>query len=326
MKCLITGGAGFIGSHLAESLITDGHHVTVIDDFSTGSSENLDNVKNSPALDLVEGDILEIPELEYLICRSDIVFHLAAAVGVELVVHDPVKTIMINVHGTERVLKGAERKKTKVIVASTSEVYGKSNHDSFSETDDLLIGPPTHSRWSYASSKLLDEFLAMAYFRSIKLPVTVVRFFNTVGPRQTGRYGMVLPRFVEKAIKGETIEVYGTGKQTRCFCHVSDTIRAVRQLSENTEAIGSVFNIGSREQISINQLAEKVIKRLGSKSKIKHIPYEKAYEPGFEDMLKRVPDTGKISKLINWNPNHSLNEIIDSVASYIQKKQAQPSK
>ncbi len=321
MRVLITGGAGFIGSHLAESLVAEGKHVTVVDDFSTGSRDNVASLANSPLFELVEGDILNIPELEYLVSRSDLVFHLAAAVGVELVVHDPVKTISVNVHGTERILTGAGRRKTRVVIASTSEVYGKSEKESFSEKDDLLIGPPSHSRWSYASSKLLDEFLAMAYFRSLKLPVTVVRLFNTVGPRQIGRYGMVLPRFVTKALKNEPIEVYGDGEQSRCFCHVLDTVRALKGLSEESRTRGRVFNIGSTEQISINGLAERVIARTGSSSTIRHIPYEEAYEPGFEDMRHRLPNICEIRNMIDWEPNYTLDQIIDSTALHMRTKQ-----
>lgn len=316
MKYLITGGAGFIGGHLTESLLADGHQVTVIDDFSTGSIDNLSAVMDNPLLEVVEGDILHLPELEYLITRSDLVFHLAAAVGVELVVHDPVRTINTNVHGTEKVLKGAVRQNTRLIIASTSEVYGKSEKESFSETDDLLIGPSTHCRWSYACSKLLDEFYAMAYARSNKLPVTVARFFNTVGPRQTGRYGMVLPRFVSKALKNETLEVYGDGEQSRCFCHVFDTVRALRGLADGNETIGEIFNIGTRRQTTINALAEMVIDRLGSSSKIDHIPYEKAYEAGFEDMRRRLPNITKVTSTVGWTPEHSLETIIDDVAAF----------
>ena len=316
MKYLITGGAGFIGGHLTESLLGDGHQVTVIDDFSTGSIDNLSAVIDNPLLEVVEGDILALPELEYLITRSDLVFHLAAAVGVELVVHDPVRTINTNVHGTEKVLKGAVRKNTRLIIASTSEVYGKSEKESFSETDDLLIGPSTHCRWSYACSKLLDEFYAMAYARSNKLPVTVARFFNTVGPRQTGRYGMVLPRFVSKALNNESLEVYGDGEQSRCFCHVFDTVRALRGLADSNETIGEIFNIGTRRQTTINALAEMVIDRLGSSSKIDHIPYEKAYEAGFEDMRRRLPNITKVTSTIGWTPEHSLETIIDDVAAF----------
>lgn len=319
MKYFITGGAGFIGSHLAESLLRDGHFVTVVDDFSTGSIDNLKHVKKNPNLEIVEGDILRLPELEYLIMRSDTVFHLAAAVGVELVIHDPVRTIVTNVHGTEKVLKGAARKKTKVIIASTSEVYGKSEKERFGETNDLLIGPPTHSRWSYACSKLLDEFFCMAYHRANNLPVVIARLFNTVGPRQTGRYGMVLPRFVSSAIKGEALKIYGDGRQTRCFCHVFDTVRALRMLSECENATGGVFNVGNTFPISINDLAALVRERLKSKSEFTHIPYEKAYEPGFEDMKKRLPDISAIKKLTGWQPEYTLEQIIDSVAEFYGK-------
>ena len=233
-------------------------------------------------------------------------------------IHDPVKTIITNVHGTERVLKGAERKQTKVILASTSEVYGKSAHETFSEKDDLLIGPPTHCRWSYACSKLIDEFFAMAYFRASHLPIIVARFFNTVGPRQTGRYGMVVPRFVKSALSSENIRVYGDGQQSRCFCHVSDTVRALRLLADREEALGKVFNIGNVREISILGLAELVTKRLKSSSKIEFIPYEEAYEPGFEDMRRRMPDIGEIRKVTGWQPETDLEEIIDSVANYIK--------
>jgi UDP-glucose 4-epimerase len=247
MRHLITGGAGFIGSHLAEALVGRGDEVIVVDDFSTGSPENLAALRGHPRLDLVKGDILDLPELEYLIGKADLVFHLAAAVGVELVVHDPVRTIVTNVHGTERVLRGAARHGKLAIIASTSEVYGKSDRERFAEQDDLLIGPPTHSRWSYACSKLLDEFFAMAFHRSQKLSVIVARFFNTVGPRQTGRYGMVLPRFVRRALAGEPLQVYGDGRQSRCFCHVADTVRALLALAAKPEAVGRVFNIGSTQ-------------------------------------------------------------------------------
>ncbi len=318
MRYLITGGAGFIGGHLAESLVRDGHHVTVVDNLSTGSAKNLAALKDSPSLDFVEGNILDLPELEYLISRSDMVFHLAAAVGVELVVKDPVLTIETNVHGTERVLRAALRKKTPCLITSTSEVYGKSTHESFSERDDLLIGQPKNSRWSYACSKLLDEFLAQAYQRSKKLPVAVVRLFNTVGPRQTGQYGMVVPRFVSRALSGKDIEIYGDGSQTRCFCHVHDTVRALRGLSAKDSAFGDVFNIGSTDEISICELAARIKKRLKSRSRIVKIPYEKAYEAGFEDMMRRVPDTSKVESLIGWRPALPLDKIIDDVVESLR--------
>lgn len=318
MKYLITGGAGFIGGHLAESLLADGNEVVVIDDLSTGSLDNLAKVADNPNLDFVEGDILNLQELEYLITRSDMVFHLAAAVGVELVVHDPVRTIVTNVHGTEKVLKGATRNNVKTLIASTSEVYGKSNNDEFSETDDLLIGPSVKSRWSYACSKLLDEFYAMAQHKSNGLPVIVTRFFNTVGPRQTGQYGMVLPRFVARALKGEPLLVYGDGEQSRCFCHVYDTVRALRGLADSDAAVGKVVNVGTRRSTTINGLAELVISRLNSSSQIKHIPYDEAYEAGFEDMRRRMPNTSTIKSLIGWKPTLSLEEIIDDVADSLR--------
>ena len=316
MKFLITGGAGFIGSHLTESLLADGHSVIVVDDLSTGSLDNLASFANDPNLDFIEGDILHLPELEYLITHSDMVYHLAAAVGVELVVNDPVRTIITNVHGTEKVLNGAVRNNTKVLVASTSEVYGKSEKEAFSEEDDLLIGPSTRSRWSYACSKLLDEFFTMAHYRATKLPVLVSRFFNTVGPRQTGRYGMVLPRFVSKALKNEPLQVYGDGEQSRCFCHVYDTVNALKSLATCDDAVGKVFNIGTTRKCTITELAEMVIARTGSSSDIEYISYEKAYEPGFEDMRRRLPDTSVIKGLINWEPENSLEQIIDDVADF----------
>lgn len=278
MKILITGGAGFIGGHLTELLLRQGHRVSIIDDLSTGSLKNLEAVRDHENLELVIGDLITHPELERLIRESQVIFHLAAAVGVELVVRDPVRTIMTNVNGTERVLKYACQYDKRCIVASTSEVYGKSEKDTFSESDDLLIGAPTNSRWSYACSKLLDEFMLMAYCRNREFRGTVVRFFNTVGPRQTGRYGMVVPRFVSAALKGESLKVYGTGTQTRCFCHVFDTIRALLLLAENEDAVGKIYNIGSNRSISIEDLAKLVIERTGSSSAIEKIPYSQAYE------------------------------------------------
>ena len=318
MRYLITGGAGFIGAHLTESLLADGHCVSVIDNLSTGSEENLAEAKKSVSFSFVNADILESPELDRMVKDSDAVFHLAAAVGVELVVHDPVRTIETNVHGTECILKSAAAYKKRILVASTSEVYGKSPKEIFTETDDLLIGPSVNSRWSYACSKLLDEFLVMAYVRDRQLPGMVVRLFNTVGPRQTGRYGMVLPRFVSKALKNEPLLVYGSGDQSRCFCHVADTVRALKSLISCERATGGVFNIGNTGNITIRGLAELVIARLGSASVIESIPYEKAYEKGFEDMLHRKPDINAVGKLIGWKPEKSLEQIIDDVAAFIK--------
>jgi len=319
MRFLVTGGAGFIGGHLVESLLKDGHRVSAIDNMSTGDIANLASVAGDPNLKLLVGDILDSEDLEDLVGGCDVVLHLAAAVGVELVVHDPVRTIVTNVHGTERVLRLAAKHSKKVVLTSTSEVYGKSEKESFSEKDDLLIGAPTNSRWSYACSKLLDEFFLMAFNRDMKLKGLVVRLFNTVGPRQTGRYGMVLPRFVSSALKGEPLQVYGTGAQTRCFCHVHDTVRALKELAVCEKAVGGVFNIGSTRSVSIEQLAKMVIERTASKSQIAHIPYEKAYEAGFEDMLRRAPNTSAIKEAIGWEPRIPLETIIDDVAAQFRK-------
>lgn len=318
MKFLITGGAGFIGGHLTEALIKEGHSVSIIDDLSTGSLENLASVQKHPNLEVIVDDIITCPELNMLVYKCDCIFHLAAAVGVELVVNNPAQTIVTNVHGTERVLTLASKFSKRCIVASTSEVYGKSSKEKFTETDDLIIGPPSNSRWSYACSKLIDEFLVMAYYRDRKFPGTVVRFFNTVGPRQTGRYGMVLPRFAESAIAGKNLRVYGTGTQTRCFCHVADVVRALLLVAGNTESYGKIFNIGSSRKVTIKELAEMVIKRAGSKSGIDTIPYSEAYEAGFEDMLHRAPNCDAVKELTGWEPSISLEQIIDDVIESVK--------
>jgi UDP-glucose 4-epimerase len=318
VRYLVTGGAGFIGAHLVEALLKGGNEVSVIDNMSTGDICNLAAVASDPRLEIITEDILKSSELERLVGESEVVFHLAAAVGVELVVHDPVRTIVTNVHGTERVLRLAAKYNCKTIVTSTSEVYGKSEKDSFSEKDDLLIGPPTNSRWSYACSKLLDEFFLMAFHRDMGLKGLVVRLFNTVGPRQTGRYGMVLPRFVASALKDTPLQVYGTGRQTRCFCHVYDTVRALMALALSEKAIGGVYNIGNTRSVSIEELAKMVIERTGSKSGIAKIPYEKAYEAGFEDMLRRAPDISSIKAIVGWEPQISLETIIDDVVKHLK--------
>lgn len=322
MKYLITGGAGFIGSHLTESLLANGNAVTVIDDFSTGSAENLAAVRDHRNLTVIEEDILTGGSLEHAVGQCDCVIHLAAAVGVELVVHDPVRTLVTNVHGSERVLTFAADAGKRCILASTSEVYGKSTEPFFKETDDLCIGPSTNSRWSYACSKLLDEFFLMALHRDRKLPGTVVRFFNTVGPRQTGRYGMVLPRFVAAALENRPLPVYGTGEQTRCFCHVKDVVRALRMLIPLEASHGRVFNIGTTRRISIQGLAELVLERTHSSAGIVRIPYEKAYEPGFEDMLNRAPDCSALRELCGWQPEIELEQIIDDVTAYAAEHNA----
>ena len=319
MKVLITGGAGFIGSHLTRALLAAGHSVAVIDDLSTGSLDNIAPFQDDPHYRFVKGDILVAEDLETLVAESNTVFHLAAAVGVELVVHDPVRTILTNVQGTERVLTAATKHNKRVILASTSEVYGKSTKPLFSETDDLLIGPSTHSRWSYACSKLMDEFLLMAYFRDRGLRGTVVRFFNTVGPGQTGRYGMVIPRFVAAALAGEPLKVFGTGEQTRCFCHVADVVHALMLLMDDPGSFGGIYNIGSTEKVTIRQLAEFVIRELNSSSKIDVIPYDQAYANGFEDMLHRAPDCSKLHTLTGWKAEIPLKQIIADVAESLRK-------
>ena len=318
-RILITGGAGFIGSHLAEALIARGDRVLAVDDLSTGSQDNLAALGSSSRFEFRKLDVVaEAEALRELIRGCDAVIHLAAAVGVDLVVKDPARTITTNVHGTENVLIPAAEFGKRTIIASTSEVYGKSSREMFSESDDLRIGSPEHSRWSYACSKLLDEFLLMALHRAGGFPGTVVRFFNTVGPRQTGRYGMVVPRFVAAALAGKPLQVYGDGGQSRCFCHVADVVRALLALLDEPAAAGEVFNIGSRRLVTIQELAELVIARLGSSSKIEFIPYDKAYAAGFEDMRRRRPDTGKIRRLIGWNAEISLETIIDDVAASLR--------
>jgi UDP-glucose 4-epimerase len=313
MKYLVTGGAGFIGSHLCERLLGLGHRVTALDDLSTGRVENLQTVFDHPEFRFVHGSVEHESELGSLVAAADTVFHLAATVGVDLVVNHPVRTIETNVHGTENVFRYASLTGARVLLASTSEVYGRAPGPRFRETDDLLIGPPTHYRWSYAASKALDEYLALAYHKEAGLPTIIVRFFNTVGPRQTGRYGMVLPRFVDQALAGTPIRVFGDGEQTRCFCHVQDTVNALIALVDQPAANGGIFNIGTETPVSINDLARTVVSLTGSNSPIEHIPYEQAYAPGFEDMHRRVPDTAKIRSLTGWCPRHDLDSIIRQV-------------
>jgi UDP-glucose 4-epimerase len=317
-RALITGGAGFLGSHLAEALLKKGHEVLILDDLSTGNIQNLRDLKEYKGLQYWIDSIANRPLLAELVDECDVIFHLAAAVGVRLIVESPVRTIETNVNGTELVLKAATKKKKAVFIASTSEVYGKSTQVPFREDDDLVLGATTKGRWSYAASKLVDEFLALAYWKEKKLPVFIARFFNIVGSRQSGRYGMVLPSFVSQAMSGEDVTVFGTGKQTRCFCHVDDAVRAVLRLVEKPEAVGGVFNIGSDNETSIEDLARLVMARLDSKSKIRYIPYDRAYGEGFEDMLRRVPSLEKIKGLIGWYPVTSLESCIDSVARQMQ--------
>jgi UDP-glucose 4-epimerase len=317
MKALVTGGAGFIGSHLAEALLERGDEVYVLDDLSTGSIENIEHLKGARGFHYTIDTVMNEPSTAELVDRVDVVVHLAAAVGVRLIVESPVHTIETNVHGTETVLKLANKKKKRVLLASTSEVYGKSADVPFREDSDLVMGPTTKGRWSYACSKAIDEFLGLAYYKERKLPVTVVRFFNTVGPRQTGRYGMVIPNFVRQALAGSPITVFGDGSQSRCFTDVSDVVRALLGLMDHEGAIGEVFNVGSQQEISILDLAKKVKAKTKSASEIVLVPYEKAYEEGFEDMQRRIPDIGKIGKLIGYAPKVSLDRILERVIDHL---------
>lgn len=310
---LITGGAGFIGSHLAEALLADGKQVTILDDLSTGRFENIAHLVEHPRFRFAIDSITNPIVLDRLASECQIIVHLAAAVGVQLVVEHPVQTIETNISGTEAVLQTATRYRAKVFIASTSEVYGKGNHVPFREDDDVVLGPTSRSRWSYAASKMVDEFLALAYHREYGLPTVVARFFNTVGPRQSGRYGMVVPRFVSQAIRGEPLTVYGDGKQSRCFCDVSDTVRAITGLIAHPDAVGRVFNVGSTEEITIMELAKRVKTSTGSHSPIQLIPYSEAYAPGFEDMRRRVPDTTRIEQLLDWQPRLSLDDTLQRV-------------
>ena len=323
MRALITGGAGFIGSHLAEELLRRGSQVTVIDDLSTGSFTNIEHLKGQRGFGYVIDSIRNRPLMAELIDSADVVYHLAAAVGVRLIIDRPVHTIETNIMGTELVLDLAAKKKKRVLVASTSEVYGKTNVVPFSEDSDIVLGPTVKSRWGYACSKAIDEFLALAYAKERQLPVVIVRFFNTVGPRQTGRYGMVIPTFVKQALAGKPITVFGDGDQTRCFTWVGDAVGAVIDLAAHGEATGQVFNIGSDEEISIGKLAALVKELAGSTSPIAYIPYQEAYEEGFEDMRRRVPDIGKVRRLIGYAPSMTLPKILQEViAFYRDERQA----
>jgi UDP-glucose 4-epimerase len=317
VRALITGGAGFVGSHLAEHLLGQGHQVLVIDNLSTGSIENIAHLKGRAGFDYTIDSVANEPLVAELIDRSDVVFHLAAAVGVKLIVEQPVHTIETNVHGTEVVLKHASKKRKLVFIASTSEVYGKSADVPFREDADVVLGASVKHRWAYACSKLIDEFLALAYWKERRLPVVIVRLFNTVGPRQTGRYGMVLPTFVRQALAGEPITVFGDGRQSRSFTFVGDVVDALAKLANDPRAIGEVYNVGSTEEIAIGDLAERVRAVTGSRSAIRLVPYDEAYEAGFEDMPRRVPDITKVKELIGFEPRVPLDDIIRRVVHYM---------
>jgi UDP-glucose 4-epimerase len=313
MRALITGGCGFIGSHLAEALLARGDAVTVVDDLSTGRFENVQHLVGRPGFAFVIETIANETVMDRLVSECDIIYHLAAAVGVELVVHDPVHVLEANIKGTEVILRVGARYRKKVILASTSEVYGKSTRVPFSEEDDGTLGPTTRSRWAYACSKAMDEFMALAYHKQLALPVVILRFFNTVGPRQSGRYGMVIPRFVRQAIDNDPVTIYGDGTQSRCFTYVGDVVRAVIALADHPDALGQVYNIGSTEEVTIEELARRTVALAGSQSELVHIPYQQAYEAGFEDMQRRVPDIHKVQSLVGWQPTVDLDGILLSV-------------
>ena len=313
MRILITGGAGFIGSHLAEALLGDGHEVFVLDDLSTGSIDNIAHLKGRPGFHYTIDSVFNEPLVAEMVDRADVVFHMAAAVGVKLIVEKPVHTIETNVHGTEVILKHAAKKKKLVFIASTSEVYGKSVQVPFREDSDLVMGATTRHRWAYACSKALDEFLALAYWKEQRQPVIVMRFFNTVGPRQTGQYGMVVPTFVRQALQNEPITVFGDGTQQRSFTYVGDVVDALLKLMVSPKAIGQVYNVGNTEEVTIRALAERIKAKTGSRSEIVLIPYDQAYEAGFEDMPRRVPDLTKINQAIGYVPRVKLDEIIERV-------------
>ena len=316
MRVLITGGAGFIGSHLSDAYLERGDEVFIVDDLSTGSFSNISHLKDHPRFHYRIDSVHNRPVTAELVDQCDVIFHLAAAVGVKLIVESPVRTIETNVHGTEVVLALSSKKKKKVLVASTSEVYGLSTEVPFREDGNLVMGATTKGRWSYACSKAIDEFLALAYWREKKLPTVIVRLFNTVGPRQTGQYGMVIPTFVKQALSARPITVYGSGEQSRCFCHVGDVVGALMKLMDDESAVGEVFNVGSNQEITILDLARKVKELTNSKSEITFVPYDEAYEEGFEDMPRRIPDISKVNSRVGFQPEKSLDAILDSVIEF----------
>ena len=319
MKYLITGGAGFIGSHLTDRLIEMKNQVVVLDNLSTGKYENVAHLKSSSDFKFVEGSILDEKLVDKIVDEVDVVFHLAAAVGVDLIIKKPLESLTTNIKGSEIVFEAAHRYRKKILITSTSEIYGKNISGPLKEGDDRILGSPLKSRWSYSTAKAIDEILAYTYYKEKGLPSIIVRLFNTVGPRQTGAYGMVIPRFVNQALRGEDITVYGDGSQSRCFLHVADTVGALIRLMDHRESIGEVFNIGSQEEVTIRQLAERIISMTKSNSKVVYIPYNKAYEEGFEDMARRVPDTNKVNKLVGFMPTIDLGGIIKSVIEHVKK-------
>lgn len=319
MNVLITGGAGFIGSHLADHLLSEGHRVVALDNLSTGRHSNIEHLLGRSDFEFVLGSILNSDLLDDLAARCDVIFHLAAAVGVKLIVEKPLESLATNIRGSEIVFEKAHKYGTKVLVTSTSEIYGKNTSDRLNEDDDRILGSPLKSRWSYSEAKAIDEILAYTYWKEKGLETVIVRLFNTVGPRQTGSYGMVIPTFVNQAVRGEPITVYGDGSQTRCFCYVNDVVAALVELAEHPEAFGKVFNVGGTQEISMSELAHKIIHLAGSSSKIRYVSYEDAYEAGFEDMQRRVPDISRVNALIDFRPTVSLDEIIEAVIAEQRK-------
>jgi len=313
MRALITGGAGFIGSHLADRLLERGDQVVLLDDLSTGRLANIEHLNGRADAEFVLGSILNADLVDHVVSRVDTVFHLAAAVGVNLIVEKPLESLMTNIRGTETVVEKAHKYGKRILVMSTSEIYGKNTSDSLSEDDDRILGSPLKSRWSYSEAKAIDEILAYTYWREKGLETVIIRLFNTVGPRQTGSYGMVVPRFVGQALRNQPVTIFGDGSQTRCFCHVSDVVGALVSLSEHPDAFGKVFNLGGAEEISIGDLAERIIELVGSQSELEYIPYDDAYEEGFEDMARRVPNTTRANRLVGFEPSVGLDEIIHSV-------------
>lgn len=324
MKALITGGAGFIGSHLAERLLDNGDEVTILDDLSTGRLENIQGFRDRGRLQFVKGDIRDSTLVQLLASRCDVVFHLAAAVGVQLIADDPVHTIETNIAGTEVVLEAANKFGRRILLASSSEIYGKSEKVPFGEDDDFVLGGTAFSRWAYACSKAIDEFLGQAFHEQYGLGVIAARFFNTIGPRQTGRYGMVVPRFVQWALKNEPIQIYGTGRQTRCFCYVGDLVDAVIALMSCEQAAGKVFNIGSTEEVAMETLADRILALTGSRSKKKYVPYDVAYGRPIEDMMRRVPNTQRIRQLIGWQSKTSLDQTLRIIVEHYKGRRENP--
>ncbi|MCW2667006.1 MAG: NAD-dependent epimerase/dehydratase family protein [Frankiales bacterium] len=310
MRALITGGAGFIGSHLADALLARGDSVILMDNLSTGRLENIEHLRQRDDVEFVLGSILNADLVDDVMSRVDVCFHLAAAVGVQLIVEKPLESLATNIRGSEIIFEKAHKHGTKVLVTSTSEIYGKNTSDKLGEEDDRILGSPLKSRWSYSEAKAIEEILAYTYWRQKGLPTVIVRLFNTVGPRQTGHYGMVVPRFVSQAIKGEPITVYGTGQQTRCFCYVGDAVEGILRLVDHPDASGRAYNIGGTEEVSMEQLAQRVVAAVGSDSKVRYVPYDEAYEEGFEDMQRRVPDTTRARELVGFQPTVSLEEIL----------------